>query len=369
MHFDIQELSVEKKQRGLVIGNGQLGEFIRPYVPATEIVSFDLRQITVPTFPIARLARNITRSNIFPDRRLGENGERIRQVVIMAVPETVFARVASDSHGKRSRLFDLLGVSGAGCSQTMIVFLNSVHQNAAAIFDGFSGPTFGLHLMFRPGPDLKMSEQSAVITVSDTKRSHHFRREGESVLRNMITKIGIGNVVTMSSIEHDWLMADIQFLSHSLYLTLADFIENQSKLPSHNLVQQIRTTIARILKGKPHVYSGIAQNNPFNRKVLRQWRARMSGIKCYGILRQIADAFDATEEVAATIAENVNIRSRSSVSTPISRARRCLAENEFDFSSDLVGGDIHVSVERYYQSLQSEHAYNAFFNRLARTNC
>ena len=350
----------------VVGGQGKIGEFIVPFLPTPEVAVFDLKEIRGDKWPVTRLARNITRANIVGDNFLDGERDKIRQIVVLAVPEILFAAANRLPYGRRAKLHELLGTSGAGRSQTLVLFVNSVHQHAANILEKFSGPTVGVHLLFRPGPDLVMSQQTAVITVTDKKRSHHFWKQAEDITRTVLTRIGIGNIVTMSPIAHDQLMADVQFLSHSLFLLLADSYSRLPCLPPHPLISAVQNSAQRILRGQPHVYAGIARDNPANGQLFAQWCGRLRTIIASDIITVTRKVIAATEDVSAVFGYCLG-RNLLSVSTPISRARKQLtamiSEPFIEIDKPLL--DITPSLETYAMGLQSEQSYGAFFNTLA----
>ena len=128
----------------------------------------------------------------------------------------------------------------------------------------------------------------------------------------------------MSPIEHDLLMADLQFLSHSMFLILADCYTSLPTLPIHPLLSAVKNAANRILRGQAHVYGGIARNNPANEKFFKQWYERINTIPATDVVTLTMKIVRVTEEVSATFGKN-----HGSVSTPISRMRKQLSSMAF----------------------------------------
>ena len=137
-----------------------------PFLPGKEIATFDIIDVKTGNWPKGRLGRNITRAQIFANDFFGGGRDNVRQIVLLALPESLFAAIDKDPYGYRSHLSKLLGFSGSGRSKTLVLFLNSVHQHSSNILDSFSGPARRPFFVSALGPHLEMSQQTAVITTT-----------------------------------------------------------------------------------------------------------------------------------------------------------------------------------------------------------
>ncbi len=165
----------------------------------------------------------------------------------------------------------------------------------------------------------------------------------------------------MSPERHDTIMANIQFLTHSMLLILGDALVscNYTITPDnyHELPSSIFILLGRMKKQPHHVYKGIATGNNFNEVVsleLRKLKETNDGARA----DWLCNAIRGFGEIRDRLVEETSMtqKEQERTCTPMSRtrdgiinhARRCKKSNCAE-----INHDIKVHVDRYLSAVAS----------------
>lgn len=305
-----------------------------------------------------------------------EVGSGLRAIVLMNLPASVY-REALRMPGHRAVSRNILGISGCGQSNTLFLHHSSVHAIPAKVLDAVSGPALGMHLMY--GPHVRdLSRQTAVVTVSSQKQSHHLYKMAQRWVVDSLKSMGHGQVICISPEIHDQIMANIQFLTHSFFLIAADIVRRSVGTPVYQadiipkLVKDVMGMSQRILSGDIHVYQGIALDNPSNAMLFKGWKSQLGSVREITLLETIMRLIRITRETSEMhFAEHgIDRRVQRIIRTPVSRVREGLFQtlNEMpivDGNSSCLSA-INASLSAYEIALGSPHAYAQWFQALQR---
>lgn len=255
----------------------------------------------------------------------GQRGS-IERAVFTVLPQAVYAQAARQ-RGRRARLLQLLGHAGAGQTGTLLIPAASVLSTATEVMAGASGPVAGVHLMY--GPQVAdLSRETAILCVPPAADRHHLLPAARAYLHGLLDRMGHGRVLELTPTAHDSLMANVQFLSHCLFLCLGAAVRaaqggaayHPGALPGW--LDEAVQIVQRILNQESHVYGGIARDNPFNAPLAGAW---LEGLSALGHA-PLGDLVGALLELTRRISERARRETgvRVTVSTPVSRYREHL---------------------------------------------
>lgn len=349
-------------------GEGRMAHLIQKHLP------YRWHNIDLKRLQSRRYVRRAVFGQVHPTHNGLGNG--VRAIVLMNLPAHVY-REALSTPGHRAALRHILGISGCGQSNTLFLHHSSVHVPPAKVLDAVSGPALGIHLMY--GPQVRdLSRQTAVVTVSGRKKSHHLYQMAQQWVVDSLKYMGHGQVIYLSPEIHDQIMANIQFLTHSFFLLAADIVRRSVGTPVYHadiipqFVRDIMEMSQRILSGDIHVYQGIALDNPSNAGLFKQWKSQLGSARDETLLEMIMQLIRITRGTSEMhfAKHEIGRREQRLIRTPVSRVRDGLfqAVNKMP----IVGGRasclsaINASLSAYETALGSPHAYAQWFQVLQR---
>lgn len=348
-------------------GSGQMASLFLPYLPNpialvdTKNVNADV--LTSKRLLIDRLMRRLTSSEL-NSVKSGKKTGCIGSLCLLSVPNDVYRR-AAESPGS-SKLSRLLGVSVRGHSRTLFIHQTSVHSLPSEILEPLSGLVLGVHLLHGPAV-IDFREETVVITASARKKAHDKYSDGYAVMKYILNRMGYKKIFQMTPGRHDQIMANIQFLTHSMLLVLGDLLtsagnfkftpDNYSGLPG-----TIYILLNRMNKQEPHVYKGIATGNSYNKYVIDAIEDICMSSKRMGKdwLCEVICRFGKVRDHLIHEA-NMTQREKDEISTPMSRVRDGMIEYAKSHSLEPGESDTNIDacVERYLNALSSE--YDQYF--------
>ena len=223
-----------------------------------------------------------------------------------------------------------------------------------------------------------LENQTVVITSTPLKARHHKYQEGFTIIRQLKKNMGYKNIFHMTPDRHDKIMSNIQFLTHSMLLTLGGAIMNNGYQVDSNNIDSIKSDIIVLLnrmKNQPsHVYKGIAEGNIFNagvvyalQKIVDQLPNEMCFDESLGFFREFVNKNN--------LQLGINNKERRQISTPMSRARDGIILKSTDMKDDYKV-DLKSSLINYLQALNNN-GYETYFSeimcqvdeQLQRSNC
>ena len=290
---------------------------------------------------------------------------------VLSIPASVY-----DEAVKRpgnNHLASVIGASGRGLRETLFIHQTSVHTVPAQLLEPAAGVALGLHLMHGPGVTDR-SKETAIITASDGKRKHDQYGAASAALKQLLRKqMKYSQVFEMSPEKHDIIMSNVQFLTHSMYLILADaiidskFEINEEKVDFSSMEFAVLILAGRMFKRKAHVYQGIATSNSFNSKIkdklkkLEDYAAANRQDCTRKALLQFADIRDDMITMA-----KMTEKEKLWVTTPVSRVRDGLISEARHNGNG--GGTVNLALRehanRYVAAVDS--GYEAYFDSLKR---
>lgn len=320
MHTD-QHLGPEIMLMG---GLGGMAGCLRRQLPATSRIA-DLQNLGSER----RVRRVVAR---FMRNGHGTGDPQLERVLFCSVPQTVYTGARSKP-GPRARLIHLLGTPGAGQSGTLLVPCASLLAVPTEVMSASAGPVIGLHLLYAPTVS-DLSRETAILCAPQHTRRHHLYASALVFLHALMRDMGHGIVLELAPESHDKLMADVQFLSHSMFLCIAlatrDALGSTAYDPARvpQWLDDALQVAQRILAQPAHVYAGIATGNPHNQEVADRWFSAINALRQADIESVVRDAISVTATVSAEYREAGDLPRSAllgAVSTPVSRYREHLA--------------------------------------------
>ena len=156
--------------------------------------------------------------------------------------------------------------------------------------------------------------------------------------------MGYKHVFTMDPRRHDTIMANIQFLTHSMLLILGDILLSigYSIEPDnfHELPSSIFILLGRMSKQQVHVYKGIATSNQYNALVLEELE-RIEMLNGGTDKDWLCDVIEKFRIIRDKIIENTKMsqREQDKICTPMSRVRDGI----------ITYAQTHANTKRYKQ--------------------
>lgn len=249
----------------------------------------------------------------------------------------------------------------------MFVHQTSVHSIPSEVLESISGVVLGVHLLHSPKV-AKSEKETAIVTASGKKRLHDRYGSGYEILNCILHKrMGYKHVFQMDPARHDTIMANIQFLTHSMLLILGDsLLSNKYKITPnnyHKLPSSILILLGRMKKQRPHVYKGIATGNRYNEIVIKEIR-NLSATYNGADPDWLRSALGRFGDIRDRIVEETGMseRERERICTPMSRVRDGLvsyARSRKAIPSDKAGVDIRPFIDKYLAALSS--GYDKYF--------
>ncbi|KHE91667.1 MAG: prephenate dehydrogenase/arogenate dehydrogenase family protein [Candidatus Scalindua rubra] len=362
---------IDGVQRTLIIGGkGKMAQLLMPYFPGpTTLVDIQTFEETAVSnyLSLERLVRRQTSSKLKAVSREARKSGRTCSICVVSVPNSVYEK-ASVAQGE-SKLSNLLGISGRGYRSTLFIHQTSAHTLPSKILEPVSGAVLGLHLLH--GPKVKnYSNETVIITTSLNKRKHDKFNLAYEIVNNILRReMGYRHIFQMVPERHDMLMADIQFLTHSMLLILGDaLISNDYSLTPENflnLPSSILILLGRMGQQPVHVYKGIATGNKFNKIVSDQLEALAqengSPKKCTGNV--VSKFGEIRDKIIATT--EMTIREQEKICTPMSRIRDGIithAQHSDETDNINMNFTLKEYVTAYLNSLNS--GYETYFKRI-----
>ncbi|MEI7511073.1 MAG: hypothetical protein WCJ84_02865, partial [Candidatus Peregrinibacteria bacterium] len=282
----------------------------------------------------ARFVHHLLHAALFT---IDPDHQNFQSVLFTALPEHLAANALQKNREKGGRkpekraLKDLLGEKGVGLSNLLVAYLDSLQGPAAALYNEMAGPVLGVHQMHGPGVS-NLNEQNVILGVTPKKEKHHLQEPATQWMISFLEGMGYDkkNIATMSVEKHDKLMADVQFLSHTLFLVLASAVKKQmgtANYSSENIPEWVNEALLmaqRILSGKDHVYRNIAVNNPHNPELLSKLIEKVGSTSGSDNIESFAfSLFRAGEEAIAEYLAESQIKEKESRfgETPVSATR------------------------------------------------
>lgn len=278
-----------------------------------------------------RRVRRISRAFLRPGRPSGRDG--LRRAVFCSVPQRLYGEAARLS-GRRAALLRLLGSSGAGQGGVLLVPCASLLAEPTGVLAGAAGPVVGLHLLY--GPQVSdLSRETAILAAPARTQRHHLYPQAQAFLHQLLAEMGHRQILALSPEQHDRLMADVQFLTHSLFLSIAAAVreaQGGSAYDPARLASWLDDLLQfpqRMLRQQPHVYAGIARQNPHNAALLSQLRSSLAVRGRGDLTLVVRDLIRATTSVAAEFRRHSGLAGAAvrSVKTPVHRYRAHLASH------------------------------------------
>lgn len=363
-------LSKDINRTIIIGGDGKMAKLLLPYLPnpVTIIDKKRLDEIRSSRFlPDDRAIRRQTSSALSETTRATSSKNNFGSLCIISVPNEVYD-LAAQAPGK-SKVSNLLGVSGRGYRDTLFVHQTSSHSTPAEILDDVSGVVMGVHMLH--GPMVQdFSKETVVLTATERMRRHNKYKAACDYLSSFYRLLGYRRIYSMTPARHDTLMSDIQFLSHSMLLVVGDAILSSGYTISpenyHDLPSSILVLLGRMGKQSSHVYEGIATGNRYTTTVLERLNeyARhdidpSQDWVCgsIGLFKAIRD--DVAKEIGLTPSERMNI------CTPMSRVRDgimsySLSEHRNHTGIPALRGSMDRYISRYLAALTQ--SYTVYFD-------
>lgn len=360
---------IDDVQKTIVLGGlGAMAQLLLPHLPrpTTLIDIKTLEKTDAKTFLLPdRTVRRLSSSELKAVSKYRKQSGRIGSLCILSIPNEIYQRAASRSGD--SKLSDILGVSGRGYSSTLFVHQTSVHSIPSEVLESISGVVLGVHLLHSPKV-AKSEKETAIVTASGKKRLHDRYGSGYEILNCILHKrMGYKHVFQMDPARHDTIMANIQFLTHSMLLILGDsLLSNKYKITPnnyHKLPSSILILLGRMKKQRPHVYKGIATGNRYNEIVIKEIR-NLSATYNGADPDWLRSALGRFGDIRDRIVEETGMseRERERICTPMSRVRDGLvsyARSRKAIPSDKAGVDIRPFIDKYLAALSS--GYDKYF--------
>ena len=357
-------------QKTIILGGrGKMAKFLLPFLPSpiTLIDIKDFDKVASKYSPSSKAVRRKSSSELSAASKNRPNSNLVT-LFIFSVP----AKVYDDTmqlKGK-NRLASLIGTSGRGHRFTLFVHQTSVHSTPAQLLEPVTGVVLGMHLL-HGSTVTDLSKQTAIITASPHKKQHHQYAAGHEMLNKFLRKqMGYGHVFQMKPDRHDTIMSNIQFLTHSMFLILADAIIDSgfqiTDTKYLELPKDLLIIAGRMFKQEAHVYGGIATSNPFNRVIINQ-------------LKEIGDCSSKSVDhwLCSAILSFASIRDRiiaetkmtakevEKISTPMSRVRDGLINYALNVKPKPTGNtdlSLKTHTDKYVASVKSD--YDTYFRDL-----
>jgi len=352
-------------------GRGNMASFLTQYlpIPITLIDIKDFDGISSKYLLTDRAVRKKASAELSALSRDGV-AKKLSSLFILSMPSDIYERV--NALPGINKLSNLIGFSGRGHRQTIFVHQTSVHEIPAKLLDVVSGPAFGIHFLHKPDvPDL--SEQTAIVTVTEKKKRHDLYDEGLRIVMDLLrNKMGYGHIFTMSPERHDMIMSNIQYLTHSLFLIVADIIISSGyEIDSDNFLSlptEILILAGRMFGQSAHVYRGIAVSNQHNESVSHMLKnlGDQSGPTLNDCIKKVIMEIG---EIRDHMVDELRMSGLEikNISTPMSRTRDGLIN---DVKPELLSRSNHVEisvksfVKKYLKAIQS--GYTWYFDSLSK---
>lgn len=263
-----------------------------------------------------------------------KGGEKIPQALLLSIPEEIFQALNETTNGTRSQIRELFGVPGNGQNQTVLMHTTSVQAHADQVLSPWSGPVIGAHQLHNAEVS-DFSNRTVILGTNEEKQKHHLFEPAKEWVQGFFKKMGYQNIISMSVEGHDLMMSNIQFLTHSLFLVIADFVKKTSETEQYDpqkypeWIQEILLMSQRILSGNMHVYKGIALSNPFNKGPLEKWSGTCGEIEGDTIEEIIRELVLKTGQVVDEQNRDLGISKKEKriIVTPVSLVRDGIREN------------------------------------------
>lgn len=360
-------------QRTTILGGrGQMARLLLPYLPApTTLIDIKTFEETGATkyLPQDRVVRRLASSELRRSGNANSKTDGIGSLCILSIPNDVYMQ-ANNAPG-RNKLTHLLGVSGRGYRDTLFVHQTSVHSLPSRVLEPISGVVLGMHLLH--GPNVTdFGNQTAIITASDKKKNHDRYKHGYGLLNYILRKrMGYGHVFHMTPDRHDTIMANIQYLTHSMFLILGDaLLSSDYEISPSNFLElptSIYILLGRMSKQQPHVYKGIATGNEFNSLVSNLLKDSFN-LNGDAEPDWLCDAVRRFGNIRDKLIRKTNMsqREKDKICTPMSRVRDGIIQYAINRKNTTPYGQIRIgnNVEKYLSALTS--GYDEYFSDIMR---
>ena len=319
MHTQSDPLTLEAPGSLVLGGRGAMAQRLAGWLPGTP------RIVDLQDYGCERRVRRITRAFLRLGRPSGRDG--LRRAVFSSVPQQLYNEAAR-LPGARAALGRLLGSAGAGLGGVLVVPCASLLEVPTATLAGAAGPVVGLHLLY--GPQVSdLSTETAILAAPPRTQRHHLYPQAQAFLHRLLRDMGHGQVLALSPEQHDRLMADVQFLTHSMFLGIAATVRLTEAGEAYDATRMpvwlddLLQFSQRMLCQQPHVYVGIARQNPHNPELLAQWLETLSALGPGDLTSVVRGFIEATEAVAASFRSAAGLEGAPlrRVHTPVSRYR------------------------------------------------
>jgi len=314
--------------------------------------------------PSDRAVRRLAASQLKSVSNAKDKLNGIGSLCVLSIPNDVYAQ--AESVPGRNQLTHLLGVSGRGYRNTLFIHQTSVHTLPSKVLEPISGVVLGIHLLH--GPNITdFSKQTAIITDSNKKTVHDKYLDGYELLNYILrTQMGYGHVFRMGPERHDKIMANIQFLTHSMLLILGDALLSRGYKISpdnfHELPASIYILLGRMSRQPSHVYKGIATGNQFNFLVSDKIQG-LAKINGNTELDWLCDAVRRFGDIRDELFKETNMsrREKDKICTPMSIVRDGIIEYARSRGSSTTHAQVNIetNVNRYLSALSS--GYDRYF--------
>lgn len=354
-------------QQSIVLGGrGAMAQMITPHLPRPMTLVDPIDFTDHHTEQLGRVLRRFTSTAL----RCGYTpGDRRRlhplidSLCLISIPTEVYEQALHMPKG--SRLSNLLGISARGYSNTLFVHQTSVHCTPATVLDSASGVSLGLHLLHGPMATDAMN-QTAIITASDKQKSHNRYKSAENFLKALLSTMGYlpGRIFVMSPERHDRIMANIQFLTHSMVLILNKALKGTDPQNGSDCISESKTAytlrnMARRMGAQPsHVYRGIARGNAFNLDVIE----RLKHINITDSNNWLSEAIHQFGKIRDELEAEMTSRERMWMSTPMSRWRDELIDEVRKTPQGFYGDsevNLNDEIQGYIKAIDAH--YNDYF--------
>lgn len=360
------------KRTIIIGGEGEMAQLLMPHLP-TPVTIIDVKKLdkigSSKFLPNDRAIRRQTSVALSETTKIASQENNFGSLCMVSVPHEVYEE-ASNAPGK-SKICNLLGVSGRGYKSTLFIHQASSHSLPAEILDSSSGVVFGVHMLHGAKVE-DFSEHTVVLTASNRMKKHDKYKIGHDYLSNFYRRLGYKHIVSMSPDRHDRIMSDIQFLTHSMFLIIGDAIVNSGYSITadnyHDLPSSILILLGRMGKQQPHVYKGIAIGNKYNKTVVD----RLKGYKDVHTSNDpdwICNTVKLFKSIREGVARDIKLTSSecANATTPMSRVRDGIMNysdsdhSEHVSTPNLKGGVVQY-IEKYINSLSGD--YDSYYHEV-----
>lgn len=368
-------------QRTIVLGGkGEMAGFLVPFLP-TPTVLIDMKDFhkvggTYVSDDEEESSNKVVMSASRAVRRRAAvelsaaSKKGLSTLFVLSIPASVYneaVNLPGDNH-----LASVIGASGRGLKETLFIHQTSVHTVPAQLLEPAAGVALRLHLMHGPRV-ADLSQETAIITASANKMEHDQYGAASAALKQLLrNQMKYSQVFEMSPKKHDIIMSNVQFLTHSMYLILADtiidskFEINEKTFDFSRMEPAVLILAGRMFKREAHVYQGIAASNSFNSTI----KDKLKGLDdCRAANRQDCIRM-ALLQFAGIRNDMITMTSMTAkeqrwVTTPMSRARDGLISEAARHSGND-GGTVDLALRehanRYVAAVDS--GYEAYFDSL-----